>query len=128
MSLPNAKSFVTIRCCYCNADLDSMTYISSKISVFLRNFIIFSTSQSLPSSIYILLWILYFFLLSLHWEHSTWQWTFYIPSWFALFFLFISPICLCGSLFLWLVLQLHICSFVEVPPLLLCLASHPLAD
>ena len=36
----------------------------------LRNLIIFSTSQSLSSSVFILLWIIYFFLVFLQWGHS----------------------------------------------------------
>ena len=41
-------------------------YISSNIPIFLRNLIIFSTSQSFPSSVFMWSWILHSFLLSLH--------------------------------------------------------------
>ena len=40
-------------------------YISSNFSISLRNLIIFTTSQSIPSSVLMSPWIFYFFLLSL---------------------------------------------------------------
>ena len=60
---------MTIRRCFWHADLVSYSsfYISSNISVSLRNLIIFSTSQFFPSSVPMSPWILYFFLLSHYW-------------------------------------------------------------
>ena len=64
---PASKSLMTIKHCFWHAGLVSFSsfYISSNITVSLRNLIIFSTSQFFPSSVHMLPWILYFFLLSL---------------------------------------------------------------
>ena len=56
-------------------------YISSNISVSLRNLIIFSTSQLFSSSNIMSHWILHFFLLSLHWRQSCRQ-CFIVSIWF----------------------------------------------
>ena len=74
----NSQSFALHRCNFvawvkegfsgsCQLSLISFSfYISSNISVTLRNLIIFFTSQRFPSYVIMLPWILYFFLLSLH--------------------------------------------------------------
>ena len=51
---------------HCSRHADLVSY-SSYISVSIRNLIIFSTSQFFPSSVPMSPWILYFFLMSLHW-------------------------------------------------------------
>ena len=60
---------MTIRHYSRHADLVSYSYIyiSSNISVSLKNLIIFSTSQLFPSSVLMSPWILYFLLLFLYW-------------------------------------------------------------
>ena len=56
-------------------------YISSNIPISLRNFIIFSTSQSFLSSVLISPWIFCFFLLFLHWPQTCRQY-FIVSLWF----------------------------------------------
>ena len=75
---------MTIRHCSLHAaDLVnySLFYISSNISVFLRNLNIFYTSQFFPSSAHMSPWILYYFLLSLHFGQSCRQ-CFIVSVWF----------------------------------------------